>query len=56
MGIVKCCSSVMILDVRSICDQVLMLCCGDYIVQSCGLPCPVLPRGMEEKKLPAHSV
>lgn len=46
----------MILDVHSICDQVLMLCYGSCNVQYSGLPCPAGPGGIEEKIFPLYSV
>lgn len=48
MGPIKCCSSVVVLDVHSICDQVLMLLCGSCNVESSDLPCHAGPEGMEE--------
>jgi len=59
MGTIKCCSSVMILDVHSISDKVVMLCCGSCDVQSSlalNAPCPAGPGGMEEKTFPVYSL
>lgn len=50
MGTVKCRSSIVVLGVHSTCDPMLMLCGGSCNVQSCVLPCPAGPAGMEKKR------